>query len=45
MIQKVVVFIAAVVGVKELDNPVDSIIINVEGTYILRLCAKHVSIT
>ncbi|MGI6595163.1 MAG: NAD-dependent epimerase/dehydratase family protein [Elusimicrobia bacterium] len=45
MIQKVdfVFHLAAVVGVKRvMDNPVDSIIINVEGTYnVLRLCAKH----
>lgn len=35
--------LAAVVGVKRvMENPIDSIIINVEGTYnVLRLCAKH----
>ena len=34
--------LAAVVGVKRvMENPVDSVIINVEGTYnVLRLCAK-----
>jgi len=35
--------LAAVVGVKRvMENPVDSVIINVEGTYnVLKLCAKH----
>ncbi len=35
--------LAAVVGVKRvMENPVDSVIINVEGTYnVLKLCAKY----
>lgn len=35
--------LAAVVGVKRvMENPVDSVIINVEGTYnVLKLCARH----
>lgn len=45
LIKKVdfVFHLAAVVGVKKvMENPIDSIIVNIEGTYnVLKFCAKH----